>query len=234
MNDSDVGGEQRRSPRSEVRGSAMIQEDGAWRRDLKVLNLSAGGALLVGPPTKPNATRVDLRLHVLGLAPFTTAATVIRRELRSVGHEALAVEFSGLDEATRVLIDRYVRARLRMRSSRGAGCALIVGGASLLQLPLAAGLRSLGFDCRFAGTELNAVRQLESSIRAVDVVLIDGSANTTLAEDVLDLLGAEYPWTRIVAAVTPNTAGMAMARGEVLRWPWTRDDLAAAVGSAAP
>jgi CheY-like chemotaxis protein len=229
-----VAKEKRKSARGDVSATVVLLKNESPLGNFRVLNLSSGGALLVGraPKTSSRAARFDVLVRLSTGRTVRAAAAVVREE--SVEDSSVfAIEFEELESDDRDAIDNLLLTTIE--DERDPTVLVIVDGPELRQL-LRRQLKGLGHPSFGVGTREDAVRFLEEP-NNVAVALIDlGLEGKQEADKVLAYLQKQHPKVRrIVVTADPLPAGRKSAppvhplAHQVIGPPWTRDALARAL-----
>ncbi len=114
---SDVaaGRERRRTPRARRLGRAIVTLHAHCAHEYEIINLSAGGALLMGGPRLRPGREVRVVLGVAGLSAIAVDARVIRSDERN---EMVALSFVALEVGIEDLIQEIVLSALSGRRLR--------------------------------------------------------------------------------------------------------------------
>jgi CheY-like chemotaxis protein len=199
----------------------------------RVLNLSAGGALLVGkPPAASGQLEVLLRMSTGKVV--RARASVVREE--SVEESSVfAVEFSGLGGDDAEAIDALV---LTAVADEREPTSLVVTTAPEIGQLLRRQLAALGHPTFGVSTLEDAARLLEAPNRLA-FVMVDLELGRTRTAEVISYLATKHPGIRrvvlnkpsakerIAPAMPPAAARLVQA---VVPRPWTHDDLIRAIG----
>jgi CheY-like chemotaxis protein len=168
----------------------------------RVLNLSLGGALLVGraPATRPPDLEALIRLSTGRV--IRAGATVVREE--SVDESSVfAIEFSRLSPEDRDAIDNLV---LTAVEDERDPTALVVTGTPELRHLLRRHLTGLGHRVFEVATLENTMRLLGAP-NSVAVVLVDLALDAAVVDDLLTYLGAKYPKIRRIVVESDSSGG---------------------------
>jgi hypothetical protein len=222
-----VAKENRRSPRGQVSATVVLLADGRQLGSFRVLNLSGGGALLVGraPAQRPAHLGVLVRLST---GRTVRAEALVVREETSNESSVFAIEFAELSPEDRTAIDNVVLTAVE--DEREPTVLVVAGGAE--GRPLRRQLGAIGQPSFAVSTREDAVRFLEAP-NAVAVAIVDLGLGAD-APAVLSYLADQHPKIRRVvitegAATKPGTGqGEGLAHATVTS-PWTRDSLARAI-----
>jgi hypothetical protein len=224
-----AGRDKRRSPRGPVSATVVLLERGKRLGSYRVLNLSAGGALLVGRPPSP-ARELEVLVRLSTGRTVQASATIARQEGADEA-AVFAVAFSQVPPADRAVIGEVVLTALEDASD---ATALIVVAASETGHLLRRELTRLGHPSFVVHAREDALRFLQTP-NVLHLALVDLSLAPADARYILSTLAENYPHVRRVALARPSRA----ARGtrprahplaqSTLPSPWTRDSLARAV-----
>ena len=229
--------EKRRSNRGRLSASvvpAVLSRDGSHLGCFKTIDLSAGGALLLGSPPVAVGDCVDVQLRLSVLRTVSLGAVLVREE--GAGERA-AFALAFIDVAADAQ-DDIQAALLAALEAAHAASALIVDGASEGCLGLQSDLGTLGHNTFLVSTPEDAVRFLEQPNK-VSVALVERTASALDGLDVLTYLAQERPSIRrVLVAGTAGSSQLALALAPhrhpcaqaVLLRPWTRGVLARALG----
>jgi hypothetical protein len=218
--------DKRGSPRGPVSATAVLLEKGKSVGSYRVLNLSSGGALLVGRvPAVKRGLEVLLRLST---GRTVRAGASIARQEGGGDAAVFAIAFSQVTPADEGVIGKVVLTALE--DARDA-TALIVAAVPEDWPVLRRELASLGHPSFVVSTRQDAFRFLEAP-NVLTVSLVDLSLSAEDVEQVLSTLEKKHPHIRRVAMAVPSkpargTAKTRMPAGAqaVLPAPWTIDSL---------
>jgi CheY-like chemotaxis protein len=226
-----VGKEKRRGPRGPVSATAVLLRGEQHLGSFRVLNLSAGGALLVGrPPDAPASAPEDFEVLVrLSTGRTVRAHATIVREDSIDEASVFALAFGKIAQDDNDAIHNVVLTALE--DARDA-TALIVAGAPEAWHLLRRELSGLGHPSFVVSTREDALRFVDAP-NLLTVALVDLALHAKDVDDVLTTLAAKHPHIRRIvmatpaksprhAAVPPATPPLAH---DVLANPWTRDSL---------
>jgi CheY-like chemotaxis protein len=223
----------RRAARGHVSAVAVLLDGPRLLGNHRVLNLSAGGALLVG-----RAPRLEGPLEVLlrmSTGKVVRGRASVVREESVEDSSVFAIEFSGLDDKDAEAIDALV---LTAVADEREPTSLVVTIAPEVGQLLRRQLAALGHPTFGVATVDDATRLLEAP-NQLSVVLVDLDLGPTRAAQVLRYLEGHKPdirrivvnkpapRTRRAPALPPTVARLAQA---VVPRPWTHDDLVRAIG----
>jgi CheY-like chemotaxis protein len=201
-------------------------------RDLgrfEVVNLSAGGALLVGDIPPPLGAPVRLLLHLPGGETVAAGAALVRRDQSRQG-SAFALAFTTLAAADEEVIQRAVTVAL---DQARAASVLIVDESPDESAALATEMSGLGWRAFAVRTPLEAAHVLEEpnhlSLAVVDIVLGAGEK-----VDLLAYLAERHPTVRrVLLSEATSLYDLDRARSAltfsihgVLNKPWSTEELA--------
>ena len=110
-----AGRDRRRTPRAPRLGRAVVTLHATCAHEYEIINLSAGGALLMGGPRLRPGREVRVVLGVTGLSAIAVDAQVTRSDARD---EMVALCFIGLEVGIEDLIQETVLSALSGRRLR--------------------------------------------------------------------------------------------------------------------
>ena len=223
--------ERRRSVRVPVLASVTLLRNkenvGAYR----VLNLSAGGALLAGAAPVSRADRVEALLQLPAGRPLRLEA-VVARESSGPPAPAFAIEFARVSPGAEDLIHQAVVTALQEAQ---AASVVTVSPSLQMCLALRTELRGLGLLSFAVSSALDAMQFLARP-NHVSAVLVDAAVGASLRNDLLASVADEHPRVLRVlggsAAAPPpadHSPGDHTLVQEVLTEPWTREALSRAL-----
>jgi CheY-like chemotaxis protein len=175
--------------------AAAVVSNGVYAGTYTVENLSAGGALLVGPPSLAVGERVHLLLTVAAprACSFNLEGMVLRRESRD-DVSAFALQFRGVSEDAQWLIDSIVVSSLAARRPT----ALIVDDSRSLCQALDRDLSSLGWSAVHASTAADALSHLDLNEQPIGAIIVDFRVGPIDGLDILTFLTESHPAIRRV------------------------------------
>lgn len=222
--------EKRKAARGDVSATLVLLEGQQPLGNFRVLNLSAGGALLVGRAPKNRAPRFDVLVRLSTGRTVRAAAMVVREE--SVDDSSVfAIEFASLSPDDREAIDNLL---LTAIEDERDPTALIVVSAPEMRHLLRRQLNGLGHPSFGVSSREDAVRFLEAP-NAVQVALVDLGSDQTEGDKVLAYLAENQPNVRRIVMASQTTP-VTRAPGQthplaqaVIGTPWTREGLVRAL-----
>jgi hypothetical protein len=223
-----LGKEKRRGPRGPVSATAVLLKGEHHLGSFRVLNLSAGGALLVGRP--PDGPSDDLEVLVrLSTGRTVRAPAAIVREDSVDEASVFALAFGTVATDDLEAIHNVVLTALE--DARDA-TALIVAGAPEAWHLLRRELGSLGHPSFVVSTREDALRFVGAP-NVLTLALVDLALNAKDVDDVLTTLAAKYPHIRRIVMASPAKSPRHAATPpappplahDVLANPWTHDSL---------
>jgi hypothetical protein len=226
-----VAKEKRRTARIQISATVALLDGQRSLGSHRVLNLSAGGALLVGraPPDRPTALEVLVRLSTGRV--IRAGASVVREE--SVDDSSVfAIEFAGISPEDRVAIDNLV---LTAVEDERDPTALVVADTLDLKHLLRRHLTGLGHRV-FEVNSLENTMKLLGAPNAVTVVLVDLARDSEELKRLLTFLAEKHPKVRRVGlGPESGTRPTLVYDGAplvdaVVPSPWTRESLTRALG----
>lgn len=183
--------EKRRTARGQVSATVVLLHEQRSLGSHRVLNLSRGGALLVGkaPVSRPAGMEALVRLSPGRVV--RAGATIVREE--SVDESTVfAIEFSSMSADDRTAIESVV---LTAVEDERDPTALIVTGVPDLQLRLRDTLADLGHRAFSVGALADLQRLLDAP-NSLTVVLVDLGLEPALLDEVVELLTEQHPSIR--------------------------------------
>jgi hypothetical protein len=204
----------------------VLLDEGKPLGSYRVLNLSAGGALLVGraPGGKERVLEAVVRLSTG--RTVRAGARVARQDGRGEA-AAFAVAFSGVAPADRKVIGKVVLTALE--DARDATALIVVAAPEAWQV-LRRELTSLGHPSFVVSTREDALRFLEAP-HVLSVALVDLGLPAAHVRQVLSTLAKGHPGVRRVTMAAPRTARTMARPGAqplahaTLPSRWTRESL---------
>ena len=228
--------ERRRHPRFEIAATAFACHAGNYLGQYLVAELSAGGALLLGPRLEVGA-RLQLLLKWPDRILVSLYAEVVRQFDATADSAWQAVAFRHVAPEIEDRIQAALVADLaqRPRSSEPAS-VLVVDDCPMVQRALVRDLRALGHSAVCASSLASAVSRLNER-QPIRTALIDLFLGHESALDLLRHVGERHPLLRRVL-MSGETArlGLAGASGRadaVLGKPWDRGHLEAVLAACA-
>ena len=194
-------GNRRRHDRAQVNGCVVLHApEGAAVRG-RIVNLSAGGVLVVEeglPPRLAEGTRVGLELETDRHGWVRQDGGVLRRI-----DGAVAIEFV---EPSPVVVDVITGEVLAAQEAQKAPRVVVVDPSGPRRKKLAAALRAAGCQSIEASTPLEAVDALERSrVPVVAVAVAESTQSQTLADELVEFLAEAHPSLRL-GLIVDNTA----------------------------
>jgi CheY-like chemotaxis protein len=224
-----VSKEKRKAARGDVSATVVLLEGDQPLGNFRVLNLSAGGALLVGRAPRQRPAEFDVLVR-LSTGRTVRAAGVIVREESVDESSVFAIEFVRLARADREEIDSLLLTAIE--DERDPTALVVVAESELRQL-LRRQLKGLGHPSFGVSSAEDAITFLASP-NVVKVALIDLSLDAELADKVLNHLAKKHPKIRRIVMnaqgtppAKPATKAHPLAQ-QVIDTPWTRESLARA------
>jgi CheY-like chemotaxis protein len=225
-----AGKDQRRSPRGPVSATVVLLARGKPLGSYRVLNLSKGGALLVGRAPEGSSPELEALVRLSTGRTVRARARVARQE----GIEeatVFALAFSRMAPADQKVIGRVVLTALA--DARDA-TALIVAAVPEDWQVLRRELGSLDHPSFVVSTRQDALRFLEAP-NVLALALVDLGLPAGDVQQVLSELAKRHPHVRRVALAPPGPA-RSKARTRVpplaqatLPSPWSHESLVAAL-----
>ena len=227
--------DKRKSARGHVSAVAVLLEGERLLGNHRVLNLSSGGALLVGRAPQGANQKLGVLLRMSTGKVVKASAGIVREE--SVEDSSVfAIEFTGLDEDDAEAINALV---LTAVADEREPTALVITTAPEVGQLLRRQLAALGHPAFGVSTVDDATRLLEAP-NQLTVALVDLALGPTRLGQVLSYLASHHPTIRRIvvgkqgararaAALAPRVAKLAQA---VVPRPWTHDDLVQALEPA--
>jgi CheY-like chemotaxis protein len=217
--------EKRKAARGQVSATVVLLEGDHQLGSFRVLNLSAGGALLVGRAPRNKRGELDVLIRMSTGRTVRAAAVVVREE--SVDESSVfALEFVRVSPEDHDAIDNLL---LTAVEDERDPTALIVAHAPEIRHLLRSQLNGLGHPSFAVGNLEDATRFLETP-NIVEVALVDLGLNAGGAAKVLAYLADKHPDIRRIA-ITSDGATSTTRRASPLAQrsivsPWTREGLA--------
>ena len=198
----------------------------------RVLNLSRGGALLVGRAPSNRSDDLDVLVR-LSTGRVVRAGAVVLREESVDDASVFAIEFSRISDEDRAAIDSLV---LTAVEDERDPTALVVTSGPELGQQLRRRLAGLGHRAFGVGSVADAMRLLDAPA-AVSVVLIDLGLAPADVQTALEYLADKHPTIRriLVAAeadAPPPPRSLkngARPADAVVPSPWSTEQLARAL-----
>jgi hypothetical protein len=229
-----VGKEKRKGPRGPVSATAVLLRGEQHLGSFRVLNLSAGGALLVGrPPDAPATEDLEVLVRLSTGRTVRAHATIVREDsVDEASVFALAfgkIAADDLDAIHNVVLTALEDAR--------EATALVVAGAPEAWHLLRRELSGLGYASFVVSTREDALRFVDAP-NLLTVALVDLALDRSEVDDVLTTLAARHPHIRRIVMATPPKsprhgatppAAPPLAH-DVLANPWTRESLGRVLG----
>jgi hypothetical protein len=229
--------DKRRAARGHVSAVAVLLEGQRLLGNHRVLNLSSGGALLVGRAPHGANKQLDVLLRMSTGKVVKGQATIVREE--SVDDSSVfAIEFVKLSDDGAEAINTLV---LTAVADEREPTSLVITTTPEVDQLLRRHLGALGHPAFGVSTIADATRLLEAP-NQLAVALVDLGLGPTLSGQLLQYLASHQPGirrivvgkaarTRAAPALPPRVARLAHA---VVPRPWTHDDLARALDVADP
>ena len=225
------GPDRRKYPRSVLAGTATVLLDHAKAGDYLMQNVSAGGVLLSGGPAITQRTPVVVLLRLSGLEELRLAGFVVRRDVQF--DDAIAVKFRGVAPDVQDMLQGAVLMSLERKHDPSV---LVVDGDIQSLSRMAHDLDALGYRAILACTPLDTIRWLTNFDVAISVVVVEYPFGHHDGVALLRVMADEFPFIRRV--LMSSQLGAAQlgrwvedpAVDAVLSKPWSRAQLAAAVG----
>lgn len=226
--------EKRRATRGQVSATLVLLDNEQPISSHRVLNLSVGGALLVGRPPKVRPADLEVIVRLSTGRTIRSRAVIVREE--SVGENSVfAVELIRLSPDDLDAIDNLL---LTSVDDERDPTALVVGSAPEILRLLRRRLSGLGHPSFGVSNREDVMRFLEAPNR-VSVALVDLALEPAEAQAVLTYLAQKHPEIRriAIAELARPTSAAPRARQahalahEVVPSPWTRESLEAALKS---
>jgi hypothetical protein len=215
--------EKRRATRGQVSATMVLLDGEQTLGNYRVLNLSSGGALLVGRAPRKKPGHLDVLVRMSTGRTVRAAAVIVREE--SVDESSVfALEFIHVSPDDIDAIDNLL---LTAVEDEREPTTLVVAGAPEIRLLLRRRLNGLGHPSFGVGTRQDAVKFLEEP-NVVEAALVDIELDT--APKVLAYLAEKHPQIRRIAITSDATPATAPLADEVVPSPWTRESLARALG----
>jgi hypothetical protein len=190
--------------------------------NFRVLNLSSGGALLVGRAPRKKQGHLDVLVRMSTGRTVRAAAVIVREE--SVDDSSVfALEFIRVSPDDVEAIDNLM---LTAVEDEREPTALVVAGAPEIRLLLRRRLSGLGHPSFGVGTLEDAVKFLEEP-NVVEAALIDLELDA--AASVLAYLAEKHPPIRRIAITSEASAAAPPLANDAVASPWTRESLARAL-----
>jgi hypothetical protein len=207
-----VAREKRRTARGPVSATMVLLHDQQSLGSHRVLNLSGGGALLVGraPANRPKDLEVLVRLST---GRVVRAGAIIVREESVEDSSVFALEFTKMSAEDQAAIDALV---LTAVEDERDPTALIIASDADLGQRLRRQLNGLGHRAFDVSTLADAMTLLGAP-NAVSVAVIQMGAEAALMEEALEQLAEQHPQVRRI----------------LIESPWTRESLARALAAPA-
>jgi CheY-like chemotaxis protein len=221
--------ERRRQTRAPLWATATLSLPTRDLGSFQVVNLSAGGALLVGDIPAPLGAPVRAVLRLPAGQAVPVEAALVRRDQSRQG-SAFALAFTALATPDEALIQQAVTAAL---DEARAASVLIVGESPDESAALSAELNALGWRAFAVRSSLEAAHVLDEpnhlSLAVVDMVLGAGDK-----VDLLAYLAERHPAVRrVLLSESTSLYDLDRARSAltfsihaVLHKPWSREELA--------
>jgi CheY-like chemotaxis protein len=192
-----------------------------------VLNLSAGGALLVGRAPAGASEEVEVLVRLSTGRTVRANATVARQE-GADDAAIFAIAFSRLPPADQEAISKVVLTALE--DARDATALVMVAAPEAWHL-LRRELTSVGHPSFVVSTREDALRFLEAP-NVLTLALVDLGLPAADVDHLLSTLAKKHPHIRRVVMAAPAKTARGTARTRVqplaqavLPSPWTRDSL---------
>jgi hypothetical protein len=213
-----------------VSATAVLLDQGKSVGSYRVLNLSSGGALLVGRvPAVTQGLEVLVRLST---GRTVRANATVAREEGDGDAAVFAIAFSHVTPADQEVIGKVVLTALE--DARDATALIVVAVPEDWHL-LRRELTTLGHPSFVVSTREDALRFLEAP-NVLTVAFVDTSLPAGNVEQVLSTLATNHPHIRRVAMAVPSKTARGTARTRVqplaqaiLPAPWTHDSLTRAL-----
>ncbi len=232
--DKNSEAERRKHARALLRANVALLRGEESLGSFRVVNVSAGGLLLGGPPPAPVGTQLHVVLR-LSSDRSVRARAVVCREQASREGAAFAINFVDLPADEQVRIQEAVDAFIeRVRSAS----VLVVDDSREVGQALSLELARLGQAAHAVQTPLEAVCMLEER-NQVSVAIIDLVLGNEHGLDLIAYLADRHPNVRrVLMSGHAHPAQLALSRHsasrsaphEILAKPWTHKTLARAVG----
>ncbi len=228
--------ERRRFRRAATSTTASLFTRGRCLGRYRIDNLSAGGALVAGPPI--SSLRV-VRIHMeLPTGRLSVNAEIVRKQLDD-DETQMAVLWD--HDPSRETEDKIHDAVLHVLELNHEGRGvLIVDDFDPVRKALEAQVRDLGYAPYCASCYDEALDQLHSAPVVFDAALLDLDLAGESGWDIAENLSAYYPDIRRVVMsgrYHPSQLDLATSQGLAharLAKPWTEDDLVDALRPKAP
>jgi CheY-like chemotaxis protein len=217
-----VSKEKRRTARGQVSATMVLLDGEQTLGSYRVLNLSSGGALLVGRAPRKKHGHLDVLVRMSTGRTVRAAAVIVREE--SVDDSSVfALEFIRVSPDDVDAIDNLL---LTAVEDEREPTALVVAGAPEIRLLLRRRLNGLGHPSFGVATRQDAIKFLEEP-NVVEAALVDLELDA--APKVLAYLAEHHPDIRRIAITSDTTPAAADLADDVVASPWTRESLARAL-----
>jgi CheY-like chemotaxis protein len=224
--------EKRRTARVQTSATVVLLDGQHALGSHRVLNLSVGGALLVGRAPAARPTHLEVLVRLSTGQVIRAGASVVREE--SVDDNSVfAIEFSDVSPEDREAIDNL---RLTAVEDERDPTALVVAHGPDLRHLLRRHLTGLGHRV-FEVSTLENTMKLLGAPNAVAVVLVDLALDTSEVQGLLTYLAEKHPKIRrLVLGLEGAAARPALLLDgaplvdAVVPSPWTRESLTRALG----
>lgn len=168
------------------------------------------------------------------LRPLLLEAHVTRVEELDAASEIVALRFVPLADPIHDTILKIVLRALERQRLKPRATVLVVDDEETIRITLGREMRRLARPCLAASNPLDAIRALQDEANLISVVLVDLGLGQSDGLELVRLIAREFPTVRrvVMSGQRFDDLERAVADGrahDLLRKPWTKQTLAAAV-----
>lgn len=233
--------ERRKFPRGAVAGTATVVATGHWVGLYACENLSASGALLLGPQRLHRGDVVRLKLHLEDRRPVEVEGRVLR-EINTPERAlpSYAMRFSNVPADVEDALQDVVIETIERQLGHARVRALVVHETELTRRAFMRDLKALGIETAAAASAQEAADWLEDPEQAFAIVIVDGHMEPEQKKAVLESIAETRPSARrlLVSGLRHHSLPhLAVASGHahaVVTQPWSLRSLAAALDREVP